>query len=40
MVHICECGLATDDLAFLRRHLAESGHRERMPATEQPQPVG
>jgi len=31
MVHICECGLATSDLAFLKGHLARSGHRERVP---------
>jgi hypothetical protein len=31
MVHICECGMATSDLAFLRSHLAQSGHRERVP---------
>lgn len=31
MVHICECGLATDDLAFLRDHLTRYGHRERVP---------
>ena len=31
VVHICECGLATTDLGFLKGHLARSGHRERVP---------
>lgn len=31
MVHICECGFATSDLALLKGHLARSGHRERVP---------
>jgi hypothetical protein len=31
MVHICECGLATSDLALLKDHLARYGHRERVP---------
>jgi hypothetical protein len=31
MVHMCECGLATNNLGFLRRHLTNFGHRERVP---------
>jgi hypothetical protein len=31
MVHICECGLATNDMALLEDHLARYGHRERVP---------
>jgi hypothetical protein len=28
MVRTCECGLATDDVAVLERHLLAKGHRE------------
>ena len=31
MIHICECGLATTSLAFLKDHQIQSGHRERFP---------
>jgi hypothetical protein len=29
MVHMCECGLATSDLTFLKGDLTRSGHHER-----------
>jgi hypothetical protein len=30
MIRMCQCGLATDDVRFLRHHQAGSGHRERV----------